>query len=273
MEKKEFKKEGVYLSNFVAMGISLFILVLAFAAGFFAKAYFSGEQKIVNDNRTVTSASKPADIESIAVYLSKVVDQKKLNSCLDSGKYDGRISEETKIGDSLGVGGTPGFFVNNKAYAGAYSFSDMQTVVDYFLGKPNGVAPDQTTLTTDQIKDAFVKSVIRFGEDSKNVIFLEFSDPSCPYCSIASGLNGELNIQAGDRFKLVKDGGSYIAPVVEMRKLVESGEASYALLYRNGHNNGENAMKALYCAFEQGKFWQAHDMLMNGEGYKLINGE
>lgn len=44
MDSKEkdraVKREGVYLSNFVAMGLSFFILVLAFAAGFFAKSYF-----------------------------------------------------------------------------------------------------------------------------------------------------------------------------------------------------------------------------------------
>lgn len=44
MESKEnvTKKEGVYLSNFVATAVAFFILVLAFAAGFFAKSYFSG---------------------------------------------------------------------------------------------------------------------------------------------------------------------------------------------------------------------------------------
>lgn len=44
MEAKEkevkTKKEGVYLSNFVATAVTFFILVLAFAAGFFAKSYF-----------------------------------------------------------------------------------------------------------------------------------------------------------------------------------------------------------------------------------------
>ena len=274
MEQKEQKKEGVYLSNFVATSVSFFILVLAFAAGFFAKAYFGGASPAGNKPTTATAnPAKPADTDAILKYLGKAVDQNKIKSCLDSGKYDNRISEDTKLGDSLGVGGTPGFFINNKNYAGAYSFTDMQPVVDYFLGKPTGKAPDQTTLTMDQIKDAFGKSIIKIGDDSRKVIFLEFSDPSCPYCSIASGQNGELNIQAGDRFKLVKDGGSYVAPVVEMRKLAESGEASYALAYRNGHGNGEKAMKILYCAFDQGKFWQAHDLIMSKAGYALLNGQ
>ncbi len=117
----------------------------------------------------------------------------------------------------------------------------------------------------------FNKAVIKFGDTKRKVIFVEASDPSCPYCSIASGQNPELNKQAGDRFKLVADGGSYVAPVVEMRKLVDAGKASYALIYRNGHGAGEMAMKALYCAFEQGKFWEAHDLIMSGDGYNLVN--
>jgi len=106
----------------------------------------------------------------------------------------------------------------------------------------------------EDVKSAFNESQIKFGDDSKKVIFLEISDPSCPYCSIASGYNNALNSQSGERFKLVEDGGTYVAPVREMKKLVESGEAAFAMIYRNGHGNGEVAMKALYCANEQGKF-------------------
>ena len=187
MEKKEHKKDGVYLSNFVATAISFFILVLAFAAGFFAKAYFGG---------TSPTGVKP-------------------------------------------------------------------TTTDTQVAKP--------AVTLAQVKDVFSKAFIKFGDTKKKVIFVEASDPSCPYCSIASGQNSKLNIEAGDRFKLVADGGTYVSPVVEMRKLVEAGKASYALIYRNGHGSGEMGMKALYCAFDQGKFWEANDLIMGGAGYDLLN--
>jgi protein-disulfide isomerase len=58
-----------------------------------------------------------------------------------------------------------------------------------------------------------------------------------------------------------------------MKKLVEQGKADFVWLYTNGHGNGELATKAIYCAFDQGKFWQAHDLLMSAEGYTLINDE
>ena len=127
------------------------------------------------------------------------------------------------------------------------------------------------TVTLDDVKSAFNKAVIKFGDTNKKVIFLEVSDPSCPYCSIAAGKNGALNKQADDRFILVSDGGQYLAPVPEMRKLADSGEAAFALIYTPGHGNGEMGMKALYCAYEMNKFWQVDDLIMSGAGYDLLN--
>ena len=128
----------------------------------------------------------------------------------------------------------------------------------------------QATVTLAQVQNAFNKSIIKFGDSKKKVLFVEISDPSCPYCHIAGGKNSELNSQTG-QFKLVADGGTYIAPVPEMKKLVDSGKAAYALVYYPGHGSGEMGAKAFYCAFEKGKFWQVNDLLMTNEGYNLMN--
>lgn len=122
-----------------------------------------------------------------------------------------------------------------------------------------------------QIKGLFDKNLIKFGNKDSKLIFVEFSDPSCPYCHIAGGLNPELNTQVGPQFKLIKDGGTYSAPVVEMKKLVDEGKAAFVWGYFNGHGNGELATKALYCAYDNGKFWEAHDLMMTNKGYDLIN--
>ncbi|MDD5416340.1 MAG: thioredoxin domain-containing protein [Candidatus Daviesbacteria bacterium] len=131
--------------------------------------------------------------------------------------------------------------------------------------------PQQPTVTLDAVKKAFSESQIKFGDTNKKLIILEISDPSCPYCSIATGKNPELNKEAGSRFTLVADGGTYVAPVSEIEKLVKNGSASFAWIYTPGHGNGEMGTKALYCAFEQGKFWEAHDLLMSSKGYDLLN--
>lgn len=131
--------------------------------------------------------------------------------------------------------------------------------------------PQQPTVTLNQIKDAFGKAQIKFGDVNKKLVVLEIADPSCPFCQIAAGKNGALNKQVGDRFTLVADGGTYLAPVPELQKLVESGQAAFAWIYFPGHGAGEMGTKAMYCANEKGKFWAVHDLLMSAKGYDLLN--
>jgi protein-disulfide isomerase len=140
--------------------------------------------------------------------------------------------------------------------------------------QPAQVAPAQPqkpTVTLDTIKALFNEKNLVYGnKDAKNLL-VEVADPSCPYCHIAGGLNPELNKQVGTQFTLVTDGGTYVPPVPEMKKLVDSGKAAYVYIYSPGHGNGEMGVKALYCAQEKGKFWEVHDKLMTNDGYELLN--
>ena len=52
-----------------------------------------------------------------------------LKTCLDSGKYDDRLASDMSLATSLGVSGTPGFFVNENNFAGAYSYKDIESIV------------------------------------------------------------------------------------------------------------------------------------------------
>lgn len=146
--------------------------------------------------------------------------------------------------------------------------SNKNQVVEQTADGGAGVQTPKVSI--DKIKDLFKKDLIKFGDANKKVLFVEVSDPSCPYCHIAGGKNKKLSA-SDDRFKLVEDGGTYRAPVVEMKKLLDQGKIGYVWVYSNGHGNGELAAKALYCANEKGKFWNAHDLLFNDAGYDLIN--
>lgn len=128
------------------------------------------------------------------------------------------------------------------------------------------------TVSRDQITALYNSPQgVKFGDANRPITFVEFSDPSCPYCHIASGLNGELNKSAGPQFTLVEDGGTYVAPVSEFKKLVDEGKASYMWFYTNGHGNGETTTKALYCANDVGAFWEVHAAVYTSEGYDIIN--
>jgi protein-disulfide isomerase len=133
--------------------------------------------------------------------------------------------------------------------------------------------PAKPQISLDLIKGVFAKDVIKFGKGDKKLLMIEVADPSCPYCQVAGGANTEIGKLMGPQFTLAADGGTYIPPVPEMRKLVDSGKADFAWIYTPGHGNGALATKALYCAFDQGKFWQAHDLLMSAKGYDLLNNQ
>lgn len=126
----------------------------------------------------------------------------------------------------------------------------------------------QPKITLDTVKGLFDKDLVKFGDANRKVLFVEVSDPSCPYCHIAGGYNPEIST---DKFKYVSKGGTYLPPVPEMKKLLDQGKASYIYLYTSGHGNGEMGTKALYCAFEAGKFWEVHNLIMTNKSYELLN--
>jgi protein-disulfide isomerase len=138
-------------------------------------------------------------------------------------------------------------------------------------GTDQGTQQPQAQLSIDTIKGLFDKNIIKFGDANRKVLFVEMADPSCPYCAAAAGKNHTIYKDLGATFQLVEDGGKYVSPTVEMKKLVDAGQASYVYIYYPGHGNGEMGMKALYCANEKGKFWEAHDLLMTASGYTLVN--
>ena len=160
--------------------------------------------------------------------------------------------------------------------AGMILFASMQMMKT--AGSVAAQAGEQTAqpeaakpVTIDQVKALFTDKNLAFGKKDSKVLFVEFSDPSCPYCHVAAGKNPNLNKQAGAQFAMAKDGGSYLPPVPEMKKMVDSGKAAFVWIYANGHGNGELGTKAMYCAKEKGKFWEVHDLLMSEAGYKLMN--
>lgn len=126
------------------------------------------------------------------------------------------------------------------------------------------VAPVAPTITMDQIKGVFSKNVIKIGDENRKLLIVEVADPSCPWCHVAGGKDKELYSQMGVD-------ANYVAPVPELKKLVDDGLASYAYIYYPGHGNGEMGTKAMYCANEKGKFWEAHDLIMSNAGYNLLN--
>lgn len=162
-----------------------------------------------------------------------------------------------------------GSLTNKVATSEKNGTSDSETAATQQPAAPQ--QPQATTVSEDVIKALFNDKNIYFGDKNSKNLLVEVADPSCPYCHVAAGHNPELNKQIGDKFTLVSDGGTYAAPVPEMKKLVDEGKAAFVWIYTNGHGAGEVATTALYCAHEQNKFWSVHDLLMSKEGYDFMN--
>jgi len=52
---------------------------------------------------------------------------------VESGKFKDRPAADTAIGDQLGAGGTPHYFVNTTVFGGAQNFTEMKPAVDKAL--------------------------------------------------------------------------------------------------------------------------------------------
>lgn len=145
-------------------------------------------------------------------------------------------------------------------------------------GAAQGPAVDPNApVDLEKVKALFKKGNIVLGDAGKaKALIVEFSDPSCPFCNVAAGADqtiAESMDPEGKRFVWKSNGGAYEPPVPEIKKLVDEGKAAFVQLYANGHGAGEIAAQALYCAHEEGKFWEAHDLLYTKAGYDLINTE
>jgi protein-disulfide isomerase len=63
------------------------------------------------------------------------LDEKQFGSCLDSEKYKTQIDKDLEEGRTAGVTGTPGFFINGVAFAGAQAEESFARVIDEQLSR------------------------------------------------------------------------------------------------------------------------------------------
>ncbi len=67
------------------------------------------------------------NLEKYALNLG--LNSSEFNSCLESGKYNSSVMQDTQTGRNLGVQGTPTFFINGKIYVGVQSPAQLQSIL------------------------------------------------------------------------------------------------------------------------------------------------
>ena len=73
-------------------------------------------------------ALKEEDLKTKAEVLK--LDIKAFNSCLDSGKYTGKVRQDEREAYGLAVSNSPSFFVNGRYYTGALSAAEISKTID-----------------------------------------------------------------------------------------------------------------------------------------------
>lgn len=107
-------------------------------------------------------------------------------------------------------------------------------------------------------------SYIHFGDPHQLPLCIVIADPSCPDTHIASGTNTTLS-------QMSNHTQNSIAPIQQIRQLVSNHALAFSWIYTPSHGNGMLAAQLLYAAFDQGKFWEVHDLLFSSTGYTLMN--
>lgn len=74
-------------------------------------------------------------VDSIfAGYAQSVgADKAKFTQCLSSGKFTQAVKDDLALGTSIGVSGTPAFFINGEKIVGAQPFENFKTILDRLL--------------------------------------------------------------------------------------------------------------------------------------------
>lgn len=150
--------------------------------------------------------------------------------CFETDKYASEIQNDQSDGIASGLQGTPTLFINNNKMLGVSSYSDLSFVIQEALasGEKNTIA---------------VGSNPPKGNQSAQVVIVEFSDFQCPACKAAE-------------------------PYVQ--QILQNYAGKIVLYYRNFpltqlHPFAEKAAEASECANEQGKFWEYHDLLFQNQ--------
>jgi protein-disulfide isomerase len=215
------------------------------------------------ENRT--ALNRP-DIEKYAEQIG--LNMGKFRGALDSGKFKQKVSEDMAAGSSVGVNGTPTFFINGQMQVGGLSFEQWKGRIDEEIKKADALlaagtkpdklyekllesgaapapvpavaaAPSGPTPPAGPVKDVAVGNAPVKGPKGAPVTIVEYSDFQCPFCSQGAQVIKQLEASYKDKFRVAYKH----QPLQQL------------------HPQAQMAAEASMAAQEQGRFWEYHDKL------------
>lgn len=230
----------------------LILAVLVVALGYMFVRMMSLEKKLTAGGAGVQAESY-VSVENLKKYAKEMkLDTRRFNSCLDKGEKTTAVNTDTAYGSSVGIQGTPGFFVNGKLLAGAFPFEFFKEIIDKELA---GTGTENCTDYSEQLqqycsdpqnksfdpvaKQIDIKNAQVVGPAGAKVQIVEFSDFECPYC---------------------------VRAYPTVKQIMKDYEGKVQVYFKHFpltqiHPNAQKAAEASLCAADQGKFWEYHDKL------------
>ena len=94
-------------------------------------AHCAGDQnKYWDFNKKLFGNQTQIKVEDLKKYADELnLNAKKFNECLDSGKYTEKVKADEAYGQTVGVTGTPGFFINGRFLNGAKPYSAFKRII------------------------------------------------------------------------------------------------------------------------------------------------
>lgn len=208
----------------------------------------------VSSTDSVPTVAGPPTLLSLFTSYAKAVGvtETAFQSCLTKQSNVDLITRHYQYGTSLGINGTPTFYVNNKMIIGSQPLAIFEEVINAELaGSPKTLdsysANVKALAATNPPRFAIVDTPIDLtgavyeGSPNAKVVIAEFSDFQCPFCK-----------------RWVSD----TLPTIRA-KYIPQGVAMAWMHFpiTSIHPNAGNASVAAMCAGESGKFWEMHDIL------------
>lgn len=197
----------------------------------------------------------PLSVDNLKTYAKDLgLNSGKFNSCLDKNEKKSVVDASIKYGSSVGIQGTPGFFINGRLLAGAFPFQYFKEIIDKELagtGSNNctDYSADLQKYCSDPQNKPFDPTAKQIdlsntpaeGPTNAKISIVEFSDFQCPFC---------------------------VRAYPTVKQILQAYKNDVRFYFKqfpltNIHPYAEKAAEASLCALDQGndKFWKFHNKL------------
>lgn len=240
------------------------LLAILIVALFLFQGYTFYRVKNIEKTGVVGAAGQPQESplsqENLISYASDLkLNKKDFQKCLESGDAAPIVAADASQGASLGVQGTPGFFINGRFLGGAFPFETFKEIIDKEIA---GTATDNCTDYSEALQEycknpdpqqqPFKPAKVEvnvgdspsIGPNDAKVTVVEFSDFECPFCARAYATVKQIQSTYPKDVRIVYKN----------------------LPLTNLHPQAQKAAEASVCAQKQGKFWEMHDKMFESQG-------